>query len=61
LFDRGNRESWEMAGSHDLGARLTQKVKEILKTYQPEPLSESVKDQVDSILANAKAQYPADK
>ena len=50
-----------MAGSHDLGARLNQKVKEILKTHQPEPLSESVNAKVASILANAKAQYPVDK
>ncbi len=61
LFDRGNRESWEAAGSNDLGAKLNEKVKEILSTHVPEPLNEAAQNQVASILDGAKAQYPADK
>jgi trimethylamine:corrinoid methyltransferase-like protein len=57
LFDRGNRESWEAAGSNDLGMKLNEKVKEILGTHVPESLSQAAQDRVKSILDSAKEQY----
>ena len=59
LFDRGNRETWEAEGSKNLGAKLTEKVRDILDTHEPVALSESAREQVVSILDRAQERYPA--
>ena len=53
LIDRRVREEWEAAGSMTLYERATAKAREILDTYQPEPLPESVAAEMRDIVADA--------
>jgi len=39
LIDRGSYEAWAKKGSKSLGQRIREKVKDILETHKPEPLS----------------------
>jgi trimethylamine--corrinoid protein Co-methyltransferase len=42
-IDRANRQRWKQDGAMDLGARLQNEVKKLLKTYQPSSLPETTK------------------
>ena len=54
LIDRSIRPTWLEEGATTLGNRLTSRVKEILKGYQPKPLDPEKKQRVQEILAQAK-------
>jgi trimethylamine--corrinoid protein Co-methyltransferase len=47
------REDWEIAGSKDLYGRAHDKVIDILETYEPPPLSETVRSNIRSIIEEA--------
>ncbi len=51
MMDRDNRENWEAAGSPDIAELAFEKSQDILKNYQPEPRSEKVQKELDSIYA----------
>ena len=51
MMDRDNRENWEAAGSPDIAEIAFEKSQDILKNYQPEPRSEKVQKELDSIYA----------
>jgi trimethylamine--corrinoid protein Co-methyltransferase len=51
LMNRDNRENWEAAGSQDIAELALEKSQEILQNYQPEPRSEKVQKELDSIYA----------
>jgi trimethylamine---corrinoid protein Co-methyltransferase len=53
LLDRRVREDWEASGSTTLYERATAKAREILDTYRPEPLPESVAAEMRDIVADA--------
>jgi len=53
LIDRTVREDWEQAGSTDIYQRANQKVQHILDTYEPPPLSDSVRATIRSIISDA--------
>lgn len=51
MMDRDNRENWEAAGSPDIAELAFEKSQDILQNYQPEPRSEKVQKELDSIYA----------
>lgn len=50
LLDRQVREDWEQSGSTDIYVRANEEVKRILSTYEPPPLSDSVRETIRSIV-----------
>jgi len=53
LFDRTTYETWRANGSLTLGERAAARAREILETYQPEPLPQDVHVVLDGIIAGA--------
>jgi trimethylamine--corrinoid protein Co-methyltransferase len=53
LFDRGNREDWEINGSPDCYARALAKAIEILNTHKPEPLPFGAAERIRAIVEEA--------
>jgi trimethylamine--corrinoid protein Co-methyltransferase len=53
LIDRDARGTWEAKGSTDLTQRAREEARKILKTHQPEPLSDDVKKTIREIVASA--------
>ena len=51
MMNRDNRENWEAAGSPDIAEIAFDKSKDILENYKPEPRSETVQKELDSIYA----------
>ena len=51
MMNRDNRENWEAAGSPDIAEIAFEKSQDILQNYQPEPRSEKVQKELDSIYA----------
>lgn len=50
LFDRQTYAAWAKEGKKSLGRRLNEKVRKIIKEYQPEPLSAEVKKAISGIV-----------
>ena len=50
LIDRCMRDDWERAGSTDIVNRAEEEARHILETYKPEPLPESVRATIRSII-----------
>lgn len=55
VLNRENHETWEAGGSKRLGHVLTEKVKWILDTHTPEPLTADIRNGIQSILDEAAA------
>jgi trimethylamine--corrinoid protein Co-methyltransferase len=53
LMDRRMREDWQADGGKDIYQRAKEKMKEILETYEPPPLSQSVLTDIRDIVAEA--------
>jgi trimethylamine--corrinoid protein Co-methyltransferase len=53
FLNRDNPETWEQKGSLSYVERVTQKTREILKTHQPQPLSEEVTAILEEIASRA--------
>lgn len=53
LMDRNTRSSWEAKGSTDMTQRAREEARRIIKTHQPEPLSDDVKKTLREIVASA--------
>ena len=54
LFDRTTRGAWEAKGSKDLTQRAREEARRIIKTHQPEPLSDDVKKTLREIVDSAR-------
>ncbi len=52
LFDRRRAEAWQAAGSKRLGERLRERTLSIMESHQPQPLPDSVKEEINYILEN---------
>jgi trimethylamine--corrinoid protein Co-methyltransferase len=52
LIDRRVREDWEASGSQTLYERATDKARQILAAHRPEPLPESVAEELRAIIAD---------
>ena len=59
LFDRANRADWEAAGARDTGAKLKDRVRELLQSQGPKLLDPKADEKIASILAEAKDRFPA--
>ena len=53
LMDRNTRGTWEAKGGKDLTQVAREEVRRILKTHQPEPLSDDVKKTLREIVKSA--------
>jgi trimethylamine--corrinoid protein Co-methyltransferase len=53
LFDRATREDWEMEGQLTTADKATAKVRKILETYQPEPLSDGIAKALEAVIQKA--------
>ena len=53
LFDRSNREDWEINGKPDSYARALARAIEILETHQPEPLPAGAAEHIRGIVEEA--------
>jgi len=54
--NRNSPELWQMKGGKSYGEIVTQKAREILRTYKPEPLPDSVLRSLSQIAAKAEAE-----
>ncbi len=50
LIDRRVREEWEMDGSKDYYQRCNEKAKEVIESYEVEPLPSDVQDEIRAIV-----------
>jgi trimethylamine--corrinoid protein Co-methyltransferase len=55
ITDRATYETWTAAGATTMGQRAKEKIKHILENHTPEPLAPEVDQEIDRILARAKA------
>jgi trimethylamine--corrinoid protein Co-methyltransferase len=55
LFERRNYAAWEKAGAKSMRQRAHEKALSLLETHKPEPLPAEVLQQLDRIVAEAKA------
>ena len=53
IMDRNTRGTWEAKGSKDLTQVAREEARRILKTHQPEPLSDDVKKTLREIVESA--------
>jgi trimethylamine--corrinoid protein Co-methyltransferase len=53
LMNREPPESWKKKGFLTYGEKLTERTREILKTYTPEPLKPEIRDKLEEIVRNA--------
>ncbi len=53
IMDRNTRGTWEAKGGKDLTQVAKEEVRRILKTHQPEPLSDDVKKTLREIVESA--------
>jgi trimethylamine--corrinoid protein Co-methyltransferase len=49
LLDRNDHKTWQVNGAKTLGERAAERVEEILRDHQPEPLSSEVRDRLRQI------------
>ncbi len=61
LIDRKTREDWESEGCTDIHQRALEKAKQILETYTPDPLEESVLAEIRSIVEEAEQELGVSK
>ena len=54
LTDRRTYQDWQSRGAKSMGQLAKEKIKELKKSHQPQPLSPEVEAQIDKILKRAK-------
>ena len=59
LIDRTTQGVWEAKGSTDLTQRAREEARRIIKTHQPEPLSDDVKKRLREIVKSAEKEAVA--
>ena len=59
LLDRSNYETWQQNGSLTLGDKSAAKAREILETYQPQPVPDGVKKELKKIIEKAERRIKA--
>lgn len=60
LIDRTTRGTWEAKGGKDLTQRAKEEARRIIKTHQPEPLSDDVKKTLREIVDSARKELVPD-
>jgi trimethylamine--corrinoid protein Co-methyltransferase len=61
VIDRGSYDGWQEAGAKTATERASERVEELLKTYQPSPISDDLRDELRSIATKAAKQFGMDK
>lgn len=61
ILDRHMRYAWKDQGSKDLTAVAHEEALHILQNHKPEPLSESVQEELKAIIAEAEAEFAVKK
>jgi trimethylamine--corrinoid protein Co-methyltransferase len=61
VIDRGSYDGWQEAGSKTATERASERVDELLKTYQPSPISDDLREELKSIATKAAKQFGMDK
>jgi trimethylamine--corrinoid protein Co-methyltransferase len=61
IMNRQMRYAWEAGGSKDLTAVAHEEALSILQNHKPEPLAESVQEELKAIIAEAEAEFTANK
>jgi trimethylamine--corrinoid protein Co-methyltransferase len=61
VIDRGAYDIWESDGATTAFERASRRVKELLKSYQPSPLSEDLREELRSTAAKAAKQFGMDE
>jgi trimethylamine--corrinoid protein Co-methyltransferase len=51
LMDRQMRDKWESLGSKSLGARIKEKVRDILANHHPQPLPQEANETIENVLS----------
>ena len=59
LFDRNLYDKWAEDGRTTMGARVKERIKETLATYEPKALPADVDAKIDAVLAGIEARYQA--
>ena len=60
LIDRTTRGTWETKGGKDLTQRAREEARRVIKTHQPEPLSDDVKKTLREIVDSARKELVPD-
>ena len=60
LGDRNPHDHWVAAGSKTLGDRANERVRHILETHEPKPLPDEVRQKLDAILEDVRADIESD-
>jgi trimethylamine--corrinoid protein Co-methyltransferase len=61
LLDRANWDTWQADGARTLGARVHERVLEIVDQYEPAPISDEVEDQLLAIIQQADDAHRAEE
>jgi trimethylamine--corrinoid protein Co-methyltransferase len=61
LLDRANWETWQADGARTLGARVHERVLEIVDQYEPAPITDEVEDQLLAIIQHADDAHRAEE
>ena len=61
IIDRRTREAWETEGKIDIYQKSWEKARHILKTHQPEPLSDDIRKTIRSIVEESEAELKVSK
>ncbi|MEL7566708.1 MAG: trimethylamine methyltransferase family protein, partial [Dehalobacterium sp.] len=61
IFDRRMRYAWKDSGSKDLTAVAHEEALSILQNHKPEPLPESVQEELKAIIAEAEVEFGINK
>jgi len=61
LINRDRWDVWEMAGAKKMGQRVRERVKELLDTYEPEPIPAEVHARLKAIVAAADARHKGEE
>ena len=60
LIDRGSLDTWQRKGSKTTTQRASDRVEQLLQTYQPAPLSGSLRNELSQITTRAANQFGMD-
>lgn len=61
IFNRQMRYAWKDKGSKDLTAVAHEEALSILENHKPEPLAESIQEELKAIIAEAEAEFAVKK
>jgi trimethylamine--corrinoid protein Co-methyltransferase len=50
ILNRLSREEWVKAGSKDINARAKERIKKLIKEYQPEPLDRNIQKKLRTLV-----------